>query len=202
MTAGQFWVLNKYQIMLICDKPTIKIVYDFLNLRICNYFLKHNWAWQKSKGFDHDTQSSRDTAHRTSSTVYVYDNLNIDFVNYTKSKVASFFNVPSVNIEPLQVQKYAPGEFYKHHHDYFFTGAEAKNNRVKTVIIYLNNNFTGGDTRFHKLDLNIAPVTGAALFFQYDYDEATNLLTEHSGEPIIEGEKYIVTAWIRESKYR
>ena len=188
--------------MILSQKPLIQIVPNFLDTRICNYFLNHDWKWQKSLGFDHDSQAARDTAHRVSSTVFIYDQFNIDFVNYTKSKVSHYFNIPSRHIEALQMARYSAGGFYKHHHDYFFSGKEAENNRVKTVIIYLNDNFIGGCTRFTKLDIDIKPVAGSALFFQYDYDSDTNVLTEHSAEPIIEGEKNIVTAWIRGSVWR
>lgn len=51
-----------------------------------------------------------------------------------------------------------------------------------TFMIYLNNNFKGGETTFS--NNIITPVTGMAIIFLHSL--------EHSGNPIIEGTKYVL----------
>jgi|694.fasta_scaffold01074_52 prolyl 4-hydroxylase len=187
---------------ILCERPLVTIFEDFLDSETCKKFIEYPWPWVKSTGYDHDTLKAKPTAHRTSSTNYIYENLRFyDFVAYTKAKISQTLKVRSQRFEFLQMQKYAPGEQYKEHYDYFFHGPECQNNRVGTLIIYLNDDFSGGGTTFHKLDFTVLPKTGRALYFQYNYEPDVNLLTEHSGDPILEGNKYIVTAWFRNGNW-
>lgn len=191
------------QTQIFNQSPLVTVFDDFLDIETCKKFVDYPWGWQSSTGYDHATNTAKPTAHRTSSTVYIYeDRMFIDFVQYTKAKISQTLRVRSQRFEFLQMQRYHVGETYKHHHDYFFTGPELTNNRVGTLIIYLNDDFKGGGTTFHRLGVTCLPKTGRALFFQYNYDADTNLLTEHSGEPILQGSKYIVTAWFRNGNWR
>ena len=187
---------------ILNECPLVTVFEDFLDADTCKKFIEYPWAWEKSTGYDHAEHRAKPTSHRTSSTTFIYENHKFDdFVAYTKAKISRTLKVRSQRFEFLQMQKYSSGEQYKHHHDYFFQGPEALNNRLGTVIIYLNDNFSGGETKFHKLGFSVTPKLGRALYFQYNYSPDENLLTEHSGEPIIEGEKFIVTAWFRKDNW-
>eukprot|EP00595_Chromulina_sp_UTEXLB2642_P002962 CAMPEP_0196768140 /NCGR_PEP_ID=MMETSP1095-20130614/42388_1 /TAXON_ID=96789 ORGANISM="Chromulina nebulosa, Strain UTEXLB2642" /NCGR_SAMPLE_ID=MMETSP1095 /ASSEMBLY_ACC=CAM_ASM_000446 /LENGTH=108 /DNA_ID=CAMNT_0042137297 /DNA_START=841 /DNA_END=1163 /DNA_ORIENTATION=- len=72
--------------------------------------------------------------------------------------------------------------------------------RVATAVMYCKVPERGGATTFTKSDLYIKPKAGMATFFSYKgpdgrMDEG---YTEHSGCPVIEGEKWITTLWMRE----
>jgi hypothetical protein len=58
----------------------------------------------------------------------------------------------------------------------------------------------GGATSFTKADVFVKPKRGSATFFTYMGSD--NLMdtgfTEHSGCPVLGGEKWIATAWMRE----
>jgi hypothetical protein len=58
----------------------------------------------------------------------------------------------------------------------------------------------GGHTNFQNAGVHVKPEVGAAVFFSY-IDPETNKtdpgLTQHSGCPVYEGEKKIITQWIR-----
>jgi hypothetical protein len=69
------------------------------------------------------------------------------------------------------------------------------------MIVYLNNNFEGGYTKFTHLPVDQAPTVGLGLFWQYNYDAPTNKLTMHSGEPVVSGVKYIAQMFIRNSRW-
>ena len=57
-----------------------------------------------------------------------------------------------------------------------------------------------GHTNFRNAGVHVKPKIGSAVFFSY-IDPDTRItdtgLTEHSGCPVLEGEKKIVTQWIR-----
>ena len=103
------------------------------------------------------------------------------------------------NAETWQLTQYEPTQFYKPHYDYFHNSAQlnGKTNRIATAILYLNDNFTGGETKFPKLEISITPRLGALLYFTYPINNPNNNLTFHSGEPVINGIKRIATLWLR-----
>lgn len=72
--------------------------------------------------------------------------------------------------------------------------------RMATVVMYCTVPKIGGATNFRKAGLHVVPEEGSATFFSYIDPETfltDNEFTEHSGCPVIEGEKKIVTQWIR-----
>jgi hypothetical protein len=101
--------------------------------------------------------------------------------------------------ETWQLTQYEPGQFYKSHYDYFHNEKQLKGrpNRRGTVILYLNDDFIGGETGFSKLGLKVTPRQGACLYFAYPVDNPTKELTFHAGESVIHGIKRIATLWLR-----
>jgi prolyl 4-hydroxylase len=83
--------------------------------------------------------------------------------------------------ELFRFYRYQPGQQFIKHRDqsYIRNSREAS---YYTFMIYLNDNFNGGETRFK--DLIIAPKKGAALIF-YHY-------LEHEGAEVTEGIKYVL----------
>ena len=69
------------------------------------------------------------------------------------------------------------------------------------MIIYLNDNFSGGETLFNFLNIKIKPEKGSVLFFDYKYIDDLNIKTSHEGLSVIEGTKYIINYWIRHKPY-
>ena len=72
--------------------------------------------------------------------------------------------------------------------------------RVATAILYCQVPAVGGATTFTKADIIVQPKPGMATFFSYrgpdgKMDEG---FTEHSGCPIVDGEKWITTVWMRD----
>ncbi len=110
----------------------------------------------------------------------------------------------SNNFEDIQIVRYQQNGKYDPHYD----GTECsgddespclKNQRIATLLIYLNDDFEGGATRFPNLGTSVKPQKGNAVFFWVS-DPTTGLVykkTLHGGDPVVEGEKWIATQWIR-----
>jgi prolyl 4-hydroxylase len=122
-------------------------------------------------------------------------------LEFISTKLSQVFDISSLRLEPPQLTRYEPDQFYKDHWDYFFDENLQGNNRVITAIVYLNDDFTGGNTTFPLLNISIAPKVGRLLYFMYDYDSDINQLTKHSGDTVTSGVKQIVTIWIRKTKW-
>lgn len=90
---------------------------------------------------------------------------------------------------------------YTPHCDGECTGMEFKTgNRMATMVIYCDVPAKGGATNFRNSGLHIVPTAGSASFFSYIDPETMTMdngFTEHSGCPVVEGEKKIVTQWVR-----
>jgi len=102
------------------------------------------------------------------------------------------------NVENWQLTQYEPTQFYKPHYDFFLNSAQlkGKTNRIATAILYLNDNFTGGETAFSKLGIKIKPQQGACLYFTYPQENPNKLLTIHEGLSVVSGIKRIATLWL------
>ncbi len=72
--------------------------------------------------------------------------------------------------------------------------------RMATIVMYCDVADHGGHTNFRNAGVHIKPASGDAIFFSY-IDPKTNMMdtgfTEHSGCPVYEGSKKIVTQWVR-----
>jgi prolyl 4-hydroxylase len=97
--------------------------------------------------------------------------------------------------EPLTILRYRPGEQYRLHHDCL--PGEA-NQRVMTVICYLNDGYQGGTTEFPVAGIEFRGEPGDALIFRNTLaDGNADERSRHAGLPVTEGEKWIATRWIR-----
>ena len=140
---------------------------------------------------------------RTSSSMFLEESEN-EIVARVEKRISSIMNIPIEHGEGLQILKYAPGQEYKAHYDFFSsTSKAANNNRISTLVMYLNDVEQGGETFFPKLNFSVSPQKGTAVYFEYFYtDQKMNELTLHGGAPVITGEKWVATQWMRKQKVR
>ncbi len=134
---------------------------------------------------------------RTSSSMF-FDANESPFIVAIENRIASLMHVPRSHSEGLQILHYEPGQEFKPHHDYFGPHhPSSRNNRISTLIMYLNDVEEGGETTFPRLGIAVKPTKGSALYFEYFYDDPRiNELTLHSGEPVILGVKWVATQWM------
>ncbi len=130
-----------------------------------------------------------------------------DLIARVEARIARLLNWPVENGEGLQVLQYRPGAEYKPHYDYFDPREPGTVNitrrggqRVGTLVMYLNEPLRGGGTTFPDVGLEVSPQRGHGVFFAYDRPHpATQTL--HGGAPVIEGEKWVATKWLREREF-
>jgi prolyl 4-hydroxylase len=97
--------------------------------------------------------------------------------------------------EPLQVLRYRPGQEYRPHLDALPPGG---NQRIMTLLLYLNGDYAGGETAFTHTGLKFRGDAGDALLFRNALPGgAPDPMSKHAGLPVTSGEKYIATRWIR-----
>jgi len=111
---------------------------------------------------------------------------------------------PAERCEAIQVMRYGPDQEYRPHFDYFDPalpgGARhiaAGGNRIATLIVYLRTAVEGGASTFPDAGLEVMPVQGNAVFFRYPIPNPESW-TLHGGRPVIRGQKWIATKWLRQ----
>jgi len=125
-----------------------------------------------------------------------------------EQRIAALLRWPVEFGEGLQILRYAPGAQYRPHYDYFDPGEPGTptilkrgGQRVATLVMYLQEPEQGGATTFPDVGLEVAPVRGTGVFFSYDEpDPATRTL--HGGAPVLAGEKWVATKWLREREFK
>ena len=145
---------------------------------------------------------------RTSSGTY-FTLAENDLIASIDQRLSALTHHPVDHGEGLQVIHYLPGGEYKAHFDYFPPTDQGSavhlrhgGQRVCTVVMYLNDVEVGGETHFPALNLKVLPKKGAALRFSYcNEDGVLDERSLHAGLPVIQGEKWIATKWIRQGPY-
>jgi prolyl 4-hydroxylase len=140
---------------------------------------------------------------RTSSGMF-FNRGESELLKRIEARIARLVNWPLENGEGMQVLNYGVGAEYKPHYDYFDpaepgtpTILKRGGQRLGTLVIYLNEPERGGATTFPDVGLEVAPQRGNAVFFSYD-KAAPSTKTLHGGAPVIVGEKWVATKWLRE----
>lgn len=128
------------------------------------------------------------------------------FIANIDARLAAFAGIDPAYGEPLQGQRYAVGQEFKAHTDYFEpdgrdyeTYCSRSGNRTWTLMVYLNAPAAGGATRFTRINKIIQPEPGKLLAWNNRLpDGGMNGATLHHGMKVRAGTKYIITKWYRE----
>lgn len=111
--------------------------------------------------------------------------------------------------EPVQGQRYAVGQEFKAHTDYFAPDGldfhkfcSVAGQRTWTFMIYLNEVVAGGATRFKTVGKTFQPEAGKLLCWNNRRpDGSVNPNTLHHGMKVRKGVKYVITKWYREKEW-
>ena len=203
---------------VVVGDRTVQVLATLLNPRVVVFggLLSHEECDQivalarqrlvRSETVDVKTGGSELNEARTSEGMF-FARGEFDVIKRVEARIAELVNWPLENGEGVQVLRYGPGAEYKPHYDYFDpaqpgtpTILRRGGQRVGTVVMYLNSPTKGGATTFPDVHLEVAPIKGNAVFFSYDRPHPMTR-TLHGGAPVIEGEKWVATKWMREGRF-
>lgn len=131
------------------------------------------------------------------------------FVAEIDAKICSFADIDKRFGEPLQGQRYAVGQEFKAHTDFFDPNGQdfqkycsIVGQRTWTFMLYLNAPDAGGATRFTHFKKSFTPETGTMLCWNNrNFDGSVNNWTLHHGMKVRSGTKYVITKWYREKPW-
>lgn len=143
---------------------------------------------------------------RTSMSTYLPFSI-VDMIGrYIELKIVGETGERLETSEPMSILRYAPGEYYRPHVDYFNpklpTSRDLLENggqRTASAVTYLAAPTSGGGTSFPKLKLHIPAVAGSTLWFRNCHEDGRiDDRSLHAGDTVEEGEKWVVTKWFRQ----
>lgn len=112
------------------------------------------------------------------------------------------FNIELANLEPWQVTRYKRGQSYDYHLDCGCWREHPSGERRRTILIYLEQPVRGGATDFRALHQRIPAVAGRLLVWNNLFANGKcNYAMIHSGRPVWQGRKTILTTWEREHRF-
>ena len=126
-------------------------------------------------------------------------------IEVIRARISAATGLPLPLFEASQVLHYAPGQEFSAHHDYFdpqnpgHAEQLKRGQRIATFLLYLNDDYAGGETDFPRAALGFRGRAGDALFIiNVDQSGKPDPLTLHAGTPPQSGEKWIFSQWIRD----
>ncbi len=182
----------------LSDSPEVSLFPGLFTLAECAYLIEAAKPFlQPSVVVDPSSGRQIPNPVRTSSAAgfpFVDENPAIHALN-RRLAAASGTDVRSG--EPLQVLRYAPGEQYHEHSD-ALPQVPPHQQRVLTFLVYLDDDYEGGETAFPRLGINVRGKTGDGLLFR---NASSNGVPDprsvHAGLPVTRGVKHLASRWIR-----
>ena len=128
---------------------------------------------------------------------------------YINNRISTTLGTNVKNHETLQGTIYHKNDYFTEHHDFIPSPAaqwerETKigGQRIYSIILYLNDDFEGGQTHFPLLNATITPKEGMLVAWSnVNKSGECELSTLHASLPVKTGIKMILTSWIRETAY-
>jgi prolyl 4-hydroxylase len=123
-----------------------------------------------------------------------------------ETKINGLMGIDPAHGETIQGQRYAPGQQFKAHYDFFlpdqpyWEAMEAVGGqRTWTAMVFLREPEAGGHTHFPRANIKVAPRRGNLLCWNnLDGKGDPNYFSMHQGMPVESGVKYVITKWYRE----
>ncbi len=190
----------------VCRAPVILKMSRFLPSDMCDWLIVQAEKLIKpALVYDEETGTGRIDAGRSNSAGYFSGKSGNMIAGLVRRRISSASGVPLIGFEPTQVLSYEVGQVFDWHVDYLDPKSPAyaddltrRGQRIATCLIYLNDDFTGGETAFHVDKILHRGGVGDALMWSNvlphgEVDQATS----HAGLPLSSGRKWVLSQWIR-----
>jgi prolyl 4-hydroxylase len=190
----------------VSETPYVRRFAAFMTAEECEYLIGlSSRLLVPAEVFDRATATPKQSQVRTNSVAAlwpVHQDLVVHAINL---RLAAAARMPAANGELTNVLMYRPGEEYRPHYDFFpesVARADASGQRVRTVLVYLNYDYGGGETHFVSAGRKIKGGIGDGLLFHNcDAAGAPDKSSLHAGLPVTSGQKWLLSKWYREKAF-
>ncbi len=192
------------------EKPVVVFLDDILSHEECDELIRRSRD-QLKRSTTVDPTDGKDAVIEARNSEGTFFPLGCDsFIAKIDTRVSAVMNLPVENGEGLQILHYGIGGQYTPHYDYFAPTDPGSaphiangGQRVSSLVMYLNDVEEGGATVFPELKVTVGPKKGGGVYFEYCNSlDQLDPLSLHGGMPVLKGEKWIATKWMRQRAYR
>ncbi|MET3653453.1 2OG-Fe(II) oxygenase [Dyella japonica] len=187
------------------DAPVVRVLENLLTLQECDDLVAEAKP-RLARSLTVDVDGRHQTDERRTSQGMFFRIGETPLIERIEQRITDLLAIPVNHGEGLQILHYQPGQEYEPHFDWFnpdqpgFSTVTARGGqRIASVVMYLNTPEEGGGTAFPRIGLTVTAMRGSAVYFAYDTGDEASL---HAGLPVLKGEKWIATKWLRERPYQ
>jgi prolyl 4-hydroxylase len=199
-------LLNPRPVRPVSQRPRIGVIENFAGVSECEWMMaRGRERMGRAEVFDQAHGGSLTDESRTNSAM-MFGVLDMDFVlAVLRARIAASTRSRRASLEDTNVLHYTVGQAFARHYDFYDPALPAnaaqiaeKGQRIGTFLVYLNEDYGGGETDFPETGFRYRGKPGDALFFlNVDANGRPDPLTMHAGLPPLRGEKWLLSQWIR-----
>ncbi|NOT40835.1 MAG: hypothetical protein HOP13_10105 [Alphaproteobacteria bacterium] len=191
----------------ISDQPFVRRFDKLLTVEECEYVIGlSSRLLAPASVIDRTAGQAKHSNLRTNS-VAVFWPIQQDIVLHAIDlRLSEAAGLSYANGEMMNILLYKPGEEYRAHFDFFapeIAAADRSGQRIRTLLVYLNTGYGGGETQFVNANMKLKGEPGDAVLF-HNCDAVTGApdrATLHAGLPVTSGQKWLLSKWYREKTF-
>ncbi|MEZ5531592.1 MAG: 2OG-Fe(II) oxygenase [Steroidobacteraceae bacterium] len=191
---------------IVSESPRIRVFERFATAAECDWLIergRHNLRRALVYRRDADGHEASESRTNTESD-YTFGNASV-LLALLRDRIAAAADIATDHFEVAKLLHYEPGQEFKPHGDFQETTTpalarevERRGQRVATFLVYLNDDYEGGETDFPRIHFRYKGARGdALLFFNVDAAGRPDFNTIHAGAPTTRGEKWLFSQWVR-----
>ena len=195
----------------ISQSPRIAVVEHFANAELCDWLIAAaRPRLARAMVYDHATGLGRAESARSNSAIAFHIAQSDLILMLLRERIAATSGLALESLEASSVLHYAPGQQFAPHVDYldpavpgYVKDLAENGQRIATFLVYLNEDYEGGETEFCELGIRHKGRKGdALLFWNVTPEGALDTRTRHAGLPTTQGEKWLLSQWLRRRRAR
>ncbi|MBB5744979.1 prolyl 4-hydroxylase [Brevundimonas variabilis] len=191
---------------VVSERPHVLSLSGFVSPALCDHLIDlARPRLARAQVYDPTTGRGRVASHRSNS-AFAFNLETTDLVLVLlRERIARTAGLPVTGLEPSQVLRYGVGETFDWHVDWLdpaipgqASDLAARGQRIATLLLYLNDDFEGGETAFESGGLRHRARRGDALMWANTLPQGgVDRSTRHAGLPPTRGEKWVLSQWMR-----
>lgn len=190
---------------VVRERPRVVVIERFMSAAECRWLIQRGRPGL-SRAMVYRGSSQAHTADTRTNTEVAFTILNADVVlNLIRERMSSVTRAPTAFFEIAKMLHYEPGQQFALHADFLQLNTpqlvqevQVRGQRAATFLVYLNDDYAGGETDFPRIGFRFKGNSGDALLFSnVDAAGAPDYDTVHAGLPPTHGEKWLLSQWIR-----
>ena len=190
----------------ISGAPRVRVFEEFASVGECDWLIERaRNNLRRAQVYRHDAAGHTVSGDRTNSEADFTVNVADIVLNLLRDRIANAAATPVSHFEVTKLLHYEPGQQFHNHADFIETNSPALaqdvaryGQRAVTFLVYLNDDFAGGETDFPRANVRFKGKKGDALMFYNVLPSGEpDYATLHAGLPPTTGVKWLLSQWIR-----